>query len=91
MTKLFRTSAVLLAGLLAFSLTIGCGGGEDEEIETPPASFVSATPPGGEIAVNSTITVTFDNPPIDVIARVLSRSQAKKRPSRVLSPLVHSH
>lgn len=68
MKKLFRTFALLLAGLLAFSLIVGCGSGEDEEIETPPAYFVSATPPGGVIAVNSTITVTFDNPPIDVIA-----------------------
>lgn len=66
MTKLFRTSTSLLAGLLAFSLIIGCGGGEDEEIEIPPAYFVSATPSGGEIAVNGTITVTFDNAPIDV-------------------------
>ena len=37
--------------------------------ETYPAEFVrfiSATPPGGEIAANGTITVTFDNAPADV-------------------------
>lgn len=64
MTQLFRTSTSLLAGLLALSLIIGCGGGEDEEIETPPANFVSASPPDGQIAVNGTITVTFDNAPV---------------------------
>lgn len=66
MTKLFRTFTSLLAGLLALSLIIGCGGAEDEEIEIPPANFISASPPGGEIAVNGTITVTFDNAPADV-------------------------
>ncbi len=70
MTQLFRTSTSLLAGLLALSLIIGCGEGEDEEIETPPANFVSASPPGGQIAVNGTITVTFDNAPVDVTVNV---------------------
>ena len=70
MTQLFRTSASLLAGLLVLSLIIGCGGDEDEEIETPPANFVSASPPGGQIAVNGAITVTFDNAPIDVTVNV---------------------
>ena len=32
MTKLFRTLALLLAGLLAISMLAGCGGG-DEEME----------------------------------------------------------
>ena len=70
MTNLFRTSISLLAGLLALSLIIGCGEGEDEELETAPAAFVSATPPGGEIAVNGTITVTFDNAPVEVTVNV---------------------
>ena len=66
MTNLLKSAAFLLASLLALSLIVGCGGGEDEEIETPPANFISATPPGGEIAVNTAITVTFDNAPIEV-------------------------
>jgi len=66
MTKLFRTFTSVLAGLLVLSPIIGCGGDEDEEIEISPANFVSASPPGGEIAVNGTITVTFDNAPVDV-------------------------
>ncbi|RKU22926.1 hypothetical protein C6500_02925 [Candidatus Poribacteria bacterium] len=70
MTKLFRTFTSLLVGLLVLSLIIGCGGDENEEIETPPANFVSVSPPGGEIAVNRTITVTFDNPPVDVTVNV---------------------
>ena len=31
-----------------------------------PAEFVRVTPASGEIPVNATITVTFDNPPVDV-------------------------
>ncbi len=34
--------------------------------EAAPANFISATPLGGEIAANATITVTFDNAPADV-------------------------
>ena len=66
MTKLFRTFALLLAGLFALSLIVGCGGGDADEEEAAPANFVSATPPGGDIAANGTITVTFDNAPADV-------------------------
>ncbi len=66
MTKLFRTFALLLAGLLAMSLIVGCGSDDTEEEEAAPANFVSATPPGGDIAANGSITVTFDNAPADV-------------------------
>ena len=45
----------------------GCGGDDDgDEEEAASANFVSATPPGGEIAANGSITVTFDNAPSDV-------------------------
>ena len=65
MTKLFRNSVLLLAGLLAVSILVGCGG--DDDIDAPiPVNFVSANPPGGEISPLGTITVTFDNAPIDV-------------------------
>ena len=66
MTKLFRTLALLLAGLLAISVFIGCGGDDEDVEDAPPANFVSATPPGGEIAANGAISVTFDNAPADV-------------------------
>jgi hypothetical protein len=66
MTKLFRTFALLLAALFALSLMVGCGGDSETEEEAAPAAFVSANPPGGEIAANGTITVTFDNAPADV-------------------------
>ena len=66
MTKLFRTFAFLLAGLFALSLIVGCGGDPDPDEDAAPANFVSATPPGGDIAANGSITVTFDNAPADV-------------------------
>ena len=66
MTKLFRTFAFLLAGLFALSLMVGCGGDSETEEDAAPANFVSATPPGGDIAANGSITVTFDNAPKDV-------------------------
>ena len=64
MRKLFRTFALLLTGLLTVSMLAGCGGDGDEE--APSANFVSANPPGGEIAANGSITVTFDDAPSDV-------------------------
>ena len=68
MTKLFRTLALLLAGLLAVSMLAGCGGGDDGgDGEAAPANFVSAAPPSGsEIAANASISLTFDNAPADV-------------------------
>ena len=67
MKKLFRGFVLLLAGVFAVSMLIGCGSGDDIVTDEPvSANFVSATPAGGEIAANGTITVTFDNPPLDV-------------------------
>ena len=69
MAKSFRNFILLLAGLLAVSTLVGCGGDDDSDPgmdEPVPANFVSAVPPGGEIAANGSITVTFDNPPVDV-------------------------
>ncbi len=68
MTKLFRSLALLLTGLLAVSMLAGCS--EDTAEDPFPANFVSATPPGGEIAANGTITINFDNPPLDVTVNV---------------------
>ena len=69
MTKLFRTLTLLLAGLFAVSMIVGCGESEDAEEEAAPANFVSAAPPSGsEIAANASITLTFDNAPADVTA-----------------------
>ena len=68
MTKLFRTFALLLAALFALSLIVGCGGDSEEEEEAAAAAFVSASPAGGDLAANGTVTVTFDNAPADVTA-----------------------
>ena len=65
MTKLFRSLVLLPIGLLAVSMFAGCGG--DDDIDEPLlVNFVSATPAGGDIAAKETITVTFDNAPVDV-------------------------
>ena len=67
MTKLFRNFILLLAGLLAVSMLVGCDGDENPVAAEPvPVNFVRATPAGGEVAANGTITVTFDNTPDDV-------------------------
>ena len=63
---MFRTFALLLTSLLTVSMLTGCGGDDDGDEEAPPANFVSANPPGGEIAANGSITVIFDNAPSDV-------------------------
>ena len=69
MTKLFRNFVLLLAGLLAVSMLVGCGGDENPVAAEPvPVNFVRATPAAGEIAANGTITVTFDNAPSAVMA-----------------------
>ena len=52
--------------MFAVSLIVGCGGDSETTEEAAPAAFVSAAPPGGEIAANGSITVTFDNAPADV-------------------------
>ena len=75
-----RYLALLLTGLLAVSMLAGCGGDDDTVTDEPvPANFVSATPPpGGEIAANGTITVTFDNPPTDVTVSAGNVTVARK-------------
>ena len=53
--------------LLLCLCAIGCGRDDGIPIyDDFEANFVSATPPGGEIPVNATITVTFDDLPFDV-------------------------
>ena len=64
MRKLFRTFALLLTSLLTVSMLTGCGGDDDGDEEAPSASFVSAAPPGGDIAANGTITVTLTTHPL---------------------------
>ena len=43
----------------------GCGDIDDTD-EPVPVNFVAANPPGGEIFPLGTITVTFDNTPVEV-------------------------
>ena len=61
--------ALSVVSLLAISILASCGGDTIVEEASPPANFVSAAPPSGtEIAANASITLTFDNTPVDVTA-----------------------
>ena len=72
MRKSFRTFALLLASSLAVSMLVGCGGDDDTvEEEVVRANFVAASPSSGsEIAANASITLTFDNAPVDVTVSI---------------------
>ena len=62
------TKALLLVSLFAISILAGCGGDDATDEETAlSANFVSAAPlSGSTIAVNGSITLTFDNAPAGV-------------------------
>ncbi len=62
---MFRILAILIVGLLAVYIS-SCGPDTAEIEEDIPVNFVSATPPGGAIQVNGTVTLTFDNEPTGV-------------------------
>ena len=66
MIKLFRAVTLLLVDLFTLSLIVGCGSGDEATEEAALVNLVSAIPPGGEISVNGSITVTFDDTPADV-------------------------
>ena len=58
--------SVLGLFLILCLCVVGCGGDEEEDEYREPVSFVSAHPPGGPLAANATITVTFDGVPENV-------------------------
>lgn len=62
---MFRLLATLIVGLLAVYIS-SCDPDTAEIEEDVPVNFVSATPPGGDIAGNASITLTFDNEPTGV-------------------------
>lgn len=64
---MFRILATLIVGLLTVYIS-SCG--TDEIEEEMPVNFVSATPPGGEIAANASINLTFDNTPTGVTSTI---------------------
>ena len=65
--------------LLLCLCAIGCGGAEDGPYPPDVAKFVRAIPSSGEIPVNGTITVIFDNPPADIEVSTSSVTVAGKR------------
>ena len=46
----------------------------EAEVVPDPVGFVSASPPGGDIAPNAELTLTFDNSPTDVAVRYTDAS-----------------
>ena len=66
--KRFRN--VVLLGVVLLVVFVGCGSDGEEDEYREPVSFVSAHPPGGEIAANGTIIVTFDGVPENVTVSV---------------------
>ena len=65
MNPLFRTLIIVIT-LLITTYIGGCEFDDEETAEGPIAAFVGADPLPGDIDVNSTITVTFDNVPKDI-------------------------
>ena len=63
---MFRVFITVILILLSIHI-VGCGADDEEDV---PVTFVSATPPGGEIAENATIALTFDNTPTGVTSTV---------------------
>lgn len=59
---MFSVFIIVISILLATHI-VGCGADDEEDV---PVNFVSVTPPGGEIAENANITLTFDNTPAGV-------------------------
>lgn len=65
MTKLLRDFVCLQAGILIVLMLTACGVDPYKDEYFLPTKFVKATPPGGEISANSSITIIFDNHPRD--------------------------
>ena len=75
--------------LLLCLCAIGCGDDDDIPIyHYNEAKFVRATPPGGEIPVNGTITVIFDNAPADIEVSTGSVTVAGKRVT-IVHPVIY--
>ena len=72
MAKLLRDFVCLRTGILIVLMLTACGLDNTavDEHERFPTKFVKATPPGGDIAADSRITITFDNHPLDVKVNV---------------------
>ena len=69
MQKWLRTLALVMAAMMVVFM-IGCGDDDDDDDDDDDAveaALTGSTPAsGGEIAANGTLTLTFDNPPVNV-------------------------
>ena len=66
MAKLFRTFALVLAALFALSLIVGCGGGEEDDMEVSEATLTADPASGATIAANATVSLNFSSDPGNV-------------------------
>ena len=69
MQKWMRTLALVMAAMMVVFM-IGCGGDDDDDDDDSAAVEAALTgsnpASGGSIAANGTLTLTFDNPPVNV-------------------------
>ncbi len=63
--RFFVLSVLFFFCVLSLCIS-GCGGDDEDTYIETPVLFHSARPPGGEIAANGSIFVTFDGMPFDV-------------------------
>lgn len=63
--RFFVVSVLFFCCVLSLSIS-GCGGDDENTYIETPILFLSARPPGGELAANGSILVTFDGTPFYV-------------------------
>ena len=61
-----RLRMLTYTGMLIVLMLTACGVDPYKDEYVLPTKFVKATPPGGDIAADSRITIIFDNPPKDI-------------------------
>ena len=84
MKNVFSVSVLVIVGLLSVSM-VGCG--SDEEVKPAPVDFVSANPPSGStIQPNTTITITFDDAPGNVVVNPGRATTTGRRTVEISGP-----
>ena len=84
MKNVFSVLVLVIISLLSVSIG-GCD--SDEEVKPAPVDFVSANPPSGStIQPNTTITITFDDAPGNVVVNLGQATTAGRRTVEISGP-----